>query len=200
MATTRVESQARTRAALLEAGGRVFVERGFAGSSVEAIAAEAGFTRGAFYSNFATKEELFHALLQERLYSIYAGMAERLLAGEETWSARESGEQLAAVGAAPEGRWLFRLWLEFVAHAGRDDATRELAAGFWRGNRALMAELSRRFYADRGVEPPIATDRIATAFIAMDIGIALQHHVDPEAVPLDVYPDIWETIFGRLAE
>ncbi len=199
MATTRADSQARTRAALLQAGGRVFVERGFAGSSVEAIAAEAGFTRGAFYSNFATREELFHELLQERVYAIYTRMAERLLSGEESWTARESGEQLAAVQADSDGRWMFRLWLELLTHAGRDEATRELAAGFWKGNRALMAELSRRFYAERGVKAPIATDRIATAFIAMDIGIALQHYVDPEEVPLDVYPDVWEAIFGRLA-
>ena len=60
---TRAERRAQTRAALLDAAARVFAERGFGGASVEAIAAEAGYTRGAFYSNFASKEELFVALL-----------------------------------------------------------------------------------------------------------------------------------------
>ena len=46
---TRAEKRARTRAALRDAAARVFVERGFQGASVEVIAAEAGFTRGAFY-------------------------------------------------------------------------------------------------------------------------------------------------------
>src|SRR3954466_1955281 len=67
---TRSERRAQTRAALLDAAARVFVERGFAGTSVEAIAADAGYTRGAFYSNFATKEELFVALLQERGFEL----------------------------------------------------------------------------------------------------------------------------------
>src|ERR1043165_9772619 len=101
MRLTRAESQAQTRAALLQAGAEVFVERGFAGSSVEAIAARAGFTRGAFYSNFASKEELFAELLQERVYSVYRRMVQQLLAGEADWTPRESGEQLAAVQADP---------------------------------------------------------------------------------------------------
>jgi hypothetical protein len=61
-----------------------------------------------------------------------------------------------------------------------------------------MTKLVEQFYAQRGESPPIAADRIASAFIAMDIGLALQHHVDPQAVPLDVYPDVWEAVFGRL--
>ena len=195
---TRAESQARTRAALLQAGVEVFVERGFTGSSVEAIAARAGFTRGAFYSNFASKEELFAELLQERVYSVYRHMAQRLLSGEAHWTPRESGERLAAVQAHPDGAWMFRLWLELLAHAERSDELRALAARFWSGNRALMAQLVEQFYAERGESPPIAADRIASAFIAMDIGLALQHHVDPDAVPLDVYPDVWEAVFGRL--
>jgi AcrR family transcriptional regulator len=136
---TRPEQQARTRAALLDAGGRVFVERGFQGSSVEAIAAEAGFTRGAFYSNFSSKEELFAELLQERVYALYAEMAARSTEPDTRTSPRETGEQLAAIQDAPGGRWMFRLWLELLAHAGRDAEFRSIAARFWSGNRALIA-------------------------------------------------------------
>ncbi len=55
--------RARTRERLLDAAFEVFAEHGFAASSVEQIAEHAGFTRGAFYSNFSTKEELFMALV-----------------------------------------------------------------------------------------------------------------------------------------
>jgi AcrR family transcriptional regulator len=193
---TRAESQARTRSALLEAAARTFVERGFAAASVEAITARAGFTRGAFYSNFSSKEELFAELLQERVYAMYRRMPAR--AEAEGWDPREAGEQLAAVQADPDGRWIFRLWLEVLAHAGRSEEMRRLAAGFWSGSRELTAGLVRRLYEARGTEPPIAPERLASALIAMDIGLALQHYVDPEAVPLDVYPDVWEAVFGRM--
>lgn len=53
-----------TRERLLEAAAAVFVEAGLQGASVEAVCHRAGFTRGAFYSNFSSKEELFLALLE----------------------------------------------------------------------------------------------------------------------------------------
>ena len=186
---TRAEQRERTRRALLGAAGRVFVERGFAGASVEGIAAEAGYTRGAFYSNFASKEELFVALLQERVYSAYRRMAERRLDDPEHMpSGRETGEELARMQAAPEGRWLFRLWLELLAHAGRDEQFRRLAATFWSGNRALVADVVRRRWGD---DPPADPELVATLSIALDVGLALQHFVDPDAVPLSAWPDLF---------
>ena len=61
---TRAERQQQTRAALLDAAARVFVRRGLQGSSVEEITAEAGYSRGAFYSNFDSKGQLFVELLR----------------------------------------------------------------------------------------------------------------------------------------
>ena len=193
---TRAESQAKTRSALLHAAAEVFVERGFAGASVEAITERAGYTRGAFYSNFASKEALFAELLQERVYALYREMTER--SEVESWDTRRSAERLAAIQADPDGRWLFRLWLELLAHSGRSPDMQRLAAGFWSGNRELLTTLIRRRYEQRGTEPPVAPDRLASALIAMDIGLAMQHYVDPDAVPLDVYPDVWEAVFGPL--
>jgi AcrR family transcriptional regulator len=195
---TRTEQQARTRAALLDAGGRVFVERGFLGSSVEAIAAEAGFTRGAFYSNFRSKEELFAELLQERVYSLYADIAAKSADPATRTSPRETGERLAAIQGDPRGRWIFRLWLELLAHAGRDAQFRKIAAGFWSGNRTLAAAAIASAYEEAGVAPPAAPERLASAWIAIDIGLALQHFVDPERAPLDLYPELCDLLFSPL--
>ena len=195
---TRAEKQARTRAALIDAAGRVFVQRGFQGASVELIAAEAGFTRGAFYSNFASKEELFAEVLQERVYSIYRGMAEAA-AGPDRPTLRETGERLAAIQGHPEGQWLFRLWLEVLAHASREPQFRQIAAGFWSANRALSAGAIEQAYEQAGERPPLAAQDLASAMIALDIGLALQHFVDPEAVPLRTYPDLYELLFDPIA-
>ena len=194
---TRAERQADTRQALLDAAASVFVERGFAGSSVEAVAERAGYTRGAFYSNFASKEELFAELLQQRVYAIYRDMAERSAAGENP-PLRETGERLARIQAAPEGRWLFRLWLELLAHAGRDESFRSIAAAFWSQTRATSAAAIGRAYDEAGTRPPADPANLATAMIALDIGLALQHFVDPGAVGLDVYPELYELLFEPL--
>jgi AcrR family transcriptional regulator len=195
---SRAERQAQTRAALIEAAARVFVERGFVGSSVEAIAAEAGFTRGAFYSNFSSKEELFAELLQERVYRLYADMARDAADPATRSSPRETGEQLAAIQDNPEGRWIFRLWLELLAHAGRDEHFRKIAARFWSGNRVLIGQAIAAAYDEAGVTPPAAPERLASAWIAIDIGLALQHFVDPEGAPLDLYPELCELLFSPL--
>ena len=193
MRMTRAEKQAATRAALLDAAAQLFVERGLQGASVEAISERAGFTRGAFYSNFASKEELFAELLQQRVYAAYRFMAEQQLAAEGPLpSARESAEVLAQVQENPDGRWLFQLWFELLAQASRDESMRALAKEFWTTNRRLTAGVVAKSPGDhKGLSPEAA----ATALIAMDIGLAIQHHVDPDAVPLSLYPEIFGALF-----
>jgi AcrR family transcriptional regulator len=193
---SRADRQAQTRRALLDAAGDVFIERGLQGASVEAIAERAGFTRGAFYSNFASKEELFAEVLQDRVYATYRAMAEAQLATTGPIpTARRSAEQLAAVQAHPDGRWLFRLWLELLLQAGRDPKMRELAAEFWRSNRILIARILERASGEGRRLFGLSPESMATVLIALDIGLAIQHYVDPETVPLDLYPEVFGALF-----
>jgi AcrR family transcriptional regulator len=192
---TRAERQQQTRDALLDAAARVFVRRGFQGSSVEEISAEAGYTRGAFYSNFTSKDEVLVELLRDRVYTRYTNMVEEGLRDlRRVPTLRELGEILAAMQAERDSHWVWRLWLECLAQAGRDKGVRELAATFWRGNRAGTATLIER-------AAPHQADRakaISTALIALDIGLAVQHFVDPDDVPLDLYPELFVLLFSQL--
>jgi AcrR family transcriptional regulator len=199
---TRKEKQAETRSRLLDAAERVFLRRGLQGSSVEAITAEAGFTRGAFYSNFESKDELFIELLQERVYRQYAEMAEQ--AQQQPGTPRErlrwGAERLRDVQKREEGSWLFRLWLECLTQAARDEDFRKLAATFWSGNRGLLAEQTKEVYKEVGSKPPLPPNQIATAMIALDVGLAVQHLVDPDEAPLEYYVPLFDLLFGRLVE
>lgn len=192
---TRAERQQQTRDALLDAAARVFVRRGFQGSSVEEISAEAGYTRGAFYSNFKSKDEILVEVLRDRVYTRYTNMVQEGLRDlRRVPTLHDLGEMLAAMQAERDGLWVWRLWLECLAQAGRDKGVRELAATFWRDNRAGTATL-----IERGA--PHQADRakaISTALIALDIGLAIQHYVDPDDVPLDLYPELFELLFTPL--
>ena len=66
---TRREKQQRTRGSLLKAAARLFCRHGLEGTSVDQIAQAAGYTKGAFYANFKSKEELFLVMLDERFSS-----------------------------------------------------------------------------------------------------------------------------------
>jgi AcrR family transcriptional regulator len=196
---TRAEKQAQTRQALLDAAREVFVRRGFGAASVEAISAEAGFSRGAFYSNFDSKEELFVELLDQQVFEFYRRMArDRMDSGEGQPTIRENAEQLASMLDGARGSWAWPLLLELLAHAARDPEFRKLASRFWSGTRSLTAEVVRRNYELTGAEPPIDARSIATALIAVDIGLAMQHLVDPDEVPLSLYPEVFELLFGPM--
>jgi AcrR family transcriptional regulator len=199
---TRKEKQAQTRERLLDAAEQVFLRRGLQGSSVEEISAEAGFTRGAFYSNFESKEDLFVELLQERVYRVYAAMAAE--AQEQPGTPRKrlryGIERLKEPYEREDGRWLFRLWIECLTMATRDEEFRKLAATFWSGNRELLSQQAEQVFKEVGRKPPLPPKQIATAMIALDIGLVVQHVVDPEAVPLDLYVPLFDLLIGRLVE
>jgi AcrR family transcriptional regulator len=196
---TRAEKQAETRRRLLDAGEIVFRRCGLHGASIEAITEEAGFTRGAFYSNFKDKNELFIALLHDRVYTGFRQLLESLSDQSESplEQLRHGATQLARRYEDKDGRWLFELWLEILARAARDEEFAGVAATFWTGNRKLIAEMARANTQTLGSELPIEAEHLATAQIALDIGLAVQHLVDPESVPLDLYPTLFELLFGR---
>jgi AcrR family transcriptional regulator len=199
---TRKEQQAETRGRLLDAGERVFLRRGLQGSSVEEIAAEAGFTRGAFYSNFKSKGELFVELLHVRVYDRYAELAKETQErpGTPRERLRWGIERVRDVQKGDEGNWLFRLWLECLTEATRDEQFRKLAATFWSGNRALLAGQAAATFKELGRRPPVPPDQLATAMIALDVGLAVQHLVDPEEAPLELYVPLFELLFGELVQ
>jgi AcrR family transcriptional regulator len=194
--------KAETRSRLLEAAADVFFRRGYEAASVEEITAEAGFTRGAFYSNFESKEQLLVELLQKLVYDEYRGMLERMpkeasAAERLEWGAKALMERYQK-GERDEANRLFVLWLECLAHAGRRPQFRSLAATFWSGTRAGLAVQIEDAFAELGRVPPARPKDIAIALTALDIGLAVQHLVDPEEVPLSLYPQLFELLFGPI--
>ncbi|EOM77036.1 TetR/AcrR family transcriptional regulator [Rhodococcus rhodnii] len=112
-----------TRAKLLEATLDVFAERGFGHSTVEQVCERAGFTRGAFYSNFSSLDELFFAMWEQQSTTLMADL-ERT-AAEVVPRLGSASDPIPAIVDAVLGavsldsRW-FRVDSEFTAHALRD--------------------------------------------------------------------------------
>src|SRR5919201_1312704 len=118
---TQAERREETREQILAAAAGVFARNGFHGTSLDAVAEEAGFSRGAVYYNFADKEELFLELLDRRcaersqdLREVFADIPE----GDIDAAARQANlaadHALDAMTGDPEWR---ALYLEFLAHA-----------------------------------------------------------------------------------
>jgi len=176
---TREERRERTREDLVDAAGRLFTENGFHATTVDAIAAAAGYTKGAVYSNFASKEDLFFAVYERRADAAVA-RTQRLL---DELGAAAAIEQSTAETGARRGRddgWL-AVFLEFWSHVLRHPELRDRFARIHARNQApFVAALEREGLvpADAGVAP----DELVVAAMAMDVGLALERLVRPEAV------------------
>jgi len=174
--------KARTRAALLEAAARVYARRGFDGATVDEVAEEAGFTKGAVYSHFGSKENLLLALLDEHLA---AQIAEQVTLFDPT---RHRWER-PRIGA---DRWMdelqrdpdpFRLFVELWAHAQRDEALRERLVSGLGALRAMSAGLAARGAAAAGSELPEAlTARWANVVIGLSVGLGMVELIDEGSV------------------
>lgn len=182
---TRKQRQERTRSHLLAAAGRVFARRGLARASIDEVAADAGFTKGAVYANFASKEQLFLALLDarfaQRLEELDRALSEHDDPDAQAHAA--SAGFVAHLKADPEWEQLF---FEAGLHASRDPAFRVELATRYAALRARMAAILERRLATPGGEPAIPAQRIALMLFAMANGVAFERLVEPEAVPDDL--------------
>jgi AcrR family transcriptional regulator len=176
---SRVQRSEETRAALLRSASRLICELGMHGASIDRIAADAGYTKGAFYAHFASKEDLFLVVLDEHFATELARL-DVILAGTAApvEEARKAAEDfLMHIDADPQWR---RVYQEFATHAARHDAFRVEFATRQRGLRTRMAEVFTRWAADLGVKPPVPPADVAAMTFFMADGFLLDQIIDPE--------------------
>ncbi|MFC9973299.1 TetR/AcrR family transcriptional regulator [Spirillospora sp. NPDC127200] len=179
---TRAESQARTRELLLATARRLFLRDGYHATSLEKVAEAAGFSKGAVYSNFGTKDELCQTVID-------AVRAEQVQAIMEAFLGEGSDADRLAVFADWAERtigdpgWTL-LEAEFAIHATRrDPALRDRVAEGgrrWVGAlRFLLEEEARR----RGAALPMPAGELADALLSLGVGLGLRRAVDPGLSP-----------------
>jgi AcrR family transcriptional regulator len=198
---TRQEQQARTRSRLMRAASKVFSRKGMQQASIDEVAQEAGYTKGAFYANFRSKEELFLAMLDER-FTDRLGEVERAFASEESppEQARHAAADFARSSRADPDHE--RLFLEFASYALQDPGFREELLARFVTLRARMAAIYERRMQAYGIEPPVPTDRIVRMVVAMADGWALWRLLEPDAADDELFEsmmEIFTTGIGAMA-
>jgi AcrR family transcriptional regulator len=194
---TRKEKQANTRSRLLRSAGKVFCRKGMDRGSIDEVAEDAGYTKGAFYANFKSKEELFLAMLDER-FAERLEEIDRIAAGGGPLEAqaREAGADFARhLGADPEWE---RLFFEFTAYAARNEDFRQELVTRYRALRERIAEAYLRGAERAGVEPPLPVEHVAMMTFAMANGFALEKLLEPDTVPNELYGTMLAIFFTGL--
>ena len=196
-ARRRRERREDVRARLIAAAVQVFAERGYEGASLERVAEAAGFSKGAVYSNFSSKDELFFELvslrIDERLEAVRAATQKRTAgragAGVRSGSgleaesaARAAGRALREVGEAdPEWQLLF---LEFWLRCARNEGLRAKLSERRREMRGRIADLveAKAEAAGASIGRAAAMD-LATTALALSNGFGIEGIIDPKAAP-----------------
>jgi AcrR family transcriptional regulator len=192
---TREQRRAQTREALLSAARSVFARGGFHGASVEEIASEAGYSTGALYSNFDSKEDLFLALMEREidLHAVEiaeavrtkASVAERAQGGARQW--------MALIEREPEALLLF---MEFWAYGVRDPDIRPKVAASFAQARSVLTGLIADGVRDFDLELALPAEQLAMAIDALADGIARQKLADPDAVPDELMGRVLSMLFA----
>jgi AcrR family transcriptional regulator len=184
----RSAKQGSSRAQLLAAASRVFARSGYHGASMSEIAAEAGFSKGALYWNFASKEDLFFALLDELDGQLRALIATASSTPAEQERTGELSRGLSAVLA--DARDVVLLFHEYSALAVRDP---KVAARYAERNARLREEIAvaaRLRHETVGVPLAIPAEDLATALIALVDGLSIQQLTEPDVVPEELFGQI----------
>jgi AcrR family transcriptional regulator len=191
---TREESQARTRTRLLKAAVKVFLRDGFHAASIGQIARAAGYTTGAVYSNFESKEELCIAVLEERFLGLAVDLQQALAAAKPTVEARMAALERWYGNILGSEEWGL-LSAEFALSIRKKPGLRDqLASRFAQGRQmiaALLIEQQRQLGVSFGLDP----DRLAAAVLGLGMGLMLQRVLDPD-VPADTFSEGVRILMG----
>ncbi len=177
---TRAERRERTREELIAAAERLFTARGFHATSVDQVALEAGYTKGAVYSNFESKEDLFFAVYERRVDRAVVEIEGKLRGVDPVAGL----ERLSAEVAQRRGRddgWL-AVFFEFWAHVVRNAELRERFARIHVRALEPMGAAVERFVEERGIEMPVDARGLNAAMNAMQLGLLLERLTQPEVV------------------
>ena len=171
-----------TRARVLDVAARVFAERGYRAATMDEIASEAGLSKGGLYWNFASKEELFMELLDQRLDRRIEEMFDLV---RTTPAHEESAVPISKnlTDLLERERDVMLLFFEFWQVAARDPAMRKRFTARQRRLRKELAEALSERYELLGTRMTLPAEHLAQAILALAEGISMERLVDPKGVP-----------------
>ena len=186
------------RDALIDSAVRVIAKRGYGGASVDGIVEAAGLSKGTFYWHFESKEELFLAVIEERIDRPALSLMEvTRTAPADVATAPTVSRGLAGLFAGR--RELLVLVQEYWAAALRSPRVRRR---YRRRQKALTEALAGALEArheETGVPLTLPAESLATAFIALAQGLAVEAALRPEAADRELYGEILSLVYDGMA-
>jgi len=175
-----------TRDKLFEAAARMFEEQGIGGASIEAIAAAAGFTRGAFYSNFKSKDELIIAMLEDHVEQSIRRNLDLLDRHKKLADFIDALKNMDRSRQDPLGRSPL-LHMEMILFVARAEKRRPDLAKRLRARRKLITDIVETTLKNSGRNGALNPTWTGAIVLALEDGFRLHRLIDPETTPADSF-------------
>jgi AcrR family transcriptional regulator len=175
-----------TREKLFEAAARVFEDQGIGGASIEAIAAAAGFTRGAFYSNFKSKDELIIAMLEDHVAQSIRRNLDLLDRHRNLADFIDALKTIDRSHQDPLARSPL-LHMEMILFVARAEKRRPDLAKRLRARRKLIVDIVEATSKNNGKNGSPNPAWIGAIVLALEDGFRLHRLIDPETTPADSF-------------
>lgn len=189
----RRPTREQTRDRLLAAAATVFAERGYEQASLDEISATAGLTKGAIYSNFGSKDDLFYALMSSQINARLSQITDSIGA-HATFAefSRDAGRVLRDTTAGdPEWHVTF---IEFWTRAMRNPTLRRDFAAHRRLAREAIAKYLDDQAARLGVTLPLPAPQLAIVLLALSNGLAIEQLLEPQCADESLLPSLLEAV------
>lgn len=180
--TKKRRSREETRQRLLEAALKVFGANGYERATIDEIVREAGFSKGAFYVHFESKDDLFWEMLQDRINAQQEVFREALNP-DDSIEANEA-RILAAVFAMSQGPIGPAIYLEFTAHGMRNPLVKERLSEMYAGWHAFIVDLLTRGQDAGLLRTDIDVPLVSSVLMALFEGSMIQSNLAPEHLRL----------------
>jgi AcrR family transcriptional regulator len=177
---TREETREQTTQRLLDAAAKVIARKGLDGTSVEDIAETAGYSRGAFYSNFSSKEDLFIELLRRHHVQVTAELS--VLRGSALPMEHIEARVIDFYSHLYRDNECFINWAEARLLAVRDARFRAKLNALLTEKREQIADFIQYFYERVGIAPPLPPQTMALGFMSLAEGVKLSMLSSPADV------------------
>ena len=182
---TQEERKKETRQLLLESAVEVFAQLGFHGASVDKIAEYAGFSKGAVYAHFNSKEELFLAILEKQMH-LHVHNIHQIIDQQHSLSHFIETMDEYSLSIRQKNRTWSMLNMEFLLYAMREESVRHKWSNMITESVEQISKAIEKLMSKEN-ESTLSVDEMAWMILSLENGMAIFYYISGERVPLNLF-------------
>ncbi|WP_028399874.1 TetR/AcrR family transcriptional regulator [Ectobacillus panaciterrae] len=191
---TQEERKKETRQLLLESAIETFAQLGFHGASVDKIAEYAGFSKGAFYAHFKSKEELFLAILEQQMH-LHIENINQVIEQQHSLSHFIKIMDEYFLSIKKKSKTLSMLNMEFFLYAMREESVRDKWSHMITESVEQISKALEKVMLKEKLTHNLSTNELAWTILALENGLAIFHYINEDRMPLTLYGKTLQNIF-----